>query len=656
MNVRLDKRYVLGDYRLEPDRQLLLAGDQPVRLAKKPFLVLLYLVEHRERYVSTAELLERFWPGKDVYDDTVRKAVAALRRALGEQPGEACFIETRWGYGYRYVGPFAEQAAEAEPPPPKQAETSEALASGAGAGTQAEPFADEGVAQQPNHVAPAPLPAARLRPRSLALLAALLTLALATVALVAHRGRVAPLAARQIPPPPNSVAVLPLKNLTGEPANDYLCDGLTGSLINALTQIRGLKVSARGSAFSLKGQEVDARELGQRLGVATLLQGGVFKDGERLRVEVRLVGTEDGRVLWAGAPYDRKLDDIFALQDDIARNVVGGLEYKLGAGEEQRLTARHTESVAAYQAYLKARYFLNKRTPEGITKAIEYFQQAIALDANYALAYAGLAETYDKAYWFTRLRLQELMAKENEAAAKALALDDSLAEAHVAMATVYANEWRLADAAREEERAIEINPSNAEAHHNYAYRLIDLLRPDEAVAEIKRARELDPLNSVMNVDVGQILTFARRYDEAIEALREAVEMEQGSANAHWNLGAAYELKGMYAEAVAEYAEAYTLLGEGRQAAELKKAYESGGIKGFWRKRLEQLTSRPGHDESTEIAILHANLGDKDQAFAWLEKSYQERSPTLVGLKSSPWFDALRPDPRYTDLLRRTGLP
>jgi TolB-like protein/Tfp pilus assembly protein PilF len=484
--------------------------------------------------------------------------------------------------------------------------------------------------------------------------AALAAVAVGVVLLSSYRSR--PASTEVKGAPVRSVAVLPLRNLAGDPEDEYLSDGITESLIGALSKVEGLKVIARGSAFTFKGREVDPREAGRQLGVESVLEGSVRREGDRVRVEARLVSTSDGRVLWASDTYDRPAGDIFAVQDEVARDVAGGLRLRLSGADGRRLAARYTDSVGAYEAYLKGRYSLNKRTPEGITKATEYFQQAIAEDPNYALAYAALAESYDKSYWFMRQHPREVLAKEREAADRALALDDSLAEAHVAMATVYANEWRLREAAAEEERAIEINPGDAEAHHNYAYRLIDLLRPEEAVAEIKRARELDPLNEVMNVDVGQILLFARRYDEAVAALRDAVEMEPGSANAHWNLAGAYERKGMYAEAVAEYAESLTLSGEGREAAALKKAYESGGVRGFWREWLEQLKSRPGQAEPSEVANIYTELGDRNQAFAWLERAYQERSPALVGLASSPWLDALRSDPRYSDLLRRTGLP
>ena len=651
----LRKRYLLGDYRLEPDKQLLSRAELPVRLPKKPFQVLLYLIEHRDRYVSRAELLDAFWDGRDVYDDALRKAVGAIRKAFDEQPDAPRFVETRWGVGYRYVGPLEEQIVGE-----KAAVVEIEKTLGMRIVVEEEEIDDdeaEVVESRSSVPAPAPVlsrPAPKPRWKITALALTLLAAVTVAVALSSYRSRPAPTEGRR--EPIRSVAVLPLKNLTGDAADEYLSDGITESLIAALSKFNGLKVISRGSAFTYKGKDVDPRAAGRLLGAAAILEGSVRKSGDHVRVEVRLVRTSDGEVLWAGEAYDRPAADIFAVQDEVARNVAMGLRLKLSGEDGRRLAAHYTDNVEAYEAYLKGRYSLNKRTPEGITKGIEYFQQAITKDPNYALAYAAMAESYDKSYWFMVLPPQEAMAKEKEAAMRALVLDDSLAEAHVAMATVYANEWRLPEAAGEEERAIAINPGNAEAHHNYAYRLIDLLRPDEAVAEIKRARELDPLNVVMNIDVGEILLYARRYDEAIAALRGALEMDPGRRNAHWDLAQAYEMKGMDDEALAQFVETFTLEGASlKEAAALKKAYESGGIKAFWRERLEQLKTKPGYTEPVVIALIYTNLGDKDQAFAWLEKAYRERSPTLGGLKSSPLIDALRSDPRYEDLARRVGL-
>ena len=647
---RLRKRYLLNGYTLLPDEKLLSHDGQPVHLPKRPFEVLLFLVESRDRFVSRAELLDRFWDGKDVYDDALRKCVGAIRKALEEQPDRPRFIETRWGVGYRYIGPLQEQIVPSETTVTEIEKTRGVTIVFEDEETHDDQPVVQTVAAPSQNLSLSERKAYR---KTFALAAMVLAILGASVALIASRWR----KGNDAPKPLiHSIAVLPLKNLTGNPANDYLSDGVTETLITALSGSGDLKVISRGSAFSLRDKNLDPQEAGRVLKVAALLEGSVRQNGDKVRVNIRLVSTADGEVLWANDTNDRAITDIFRIQDEIARSVIARLGLKTGDDSSRQLARRHTGNVGAYQNYLKGRYSLNKRNSEAILKAIDYFQRAIELDPKYALAYAGLAEAYDKAYFFIELPPQETIAKEKAAATKALQLDDSLAEAHVAMATVYANTWDLENAAREEERAIEIDPLNVEAHHNYAYRLIDLCKPDQAVAEIKRAHELDPLNIVMNIDVGEILLFARRTDEAITALRHAIEMDPARANAHWDLGNAYEAKGMYAESVAEHLEEFRLKGETPETiGELRKAFESAGIKGFWRQRLAQLKARPGYLEPFLLVSIYLSLDDKDQVFAWLEKAYRDRNPNMVGLKSSPRHDILRSDPRYADLLRRVGL-
>lgn len=646
------KRYLLENYLLDPGKQELRHDDQSLHLPRKPFQVLVHLIENRDRFVARSELLDLFWDGKDVYDDALRKSVGAIRKALDDQTDQPRFIETRWGVGYHFIGPVEEQIVREE-----AAVTEIERTRAVRIVFDEEEIHEERTANEATtiNVTSAPVPASSVsKPVFKISIAAvvLVAVALGTAALVSYRTRSSAMVDRQ--PALRSVAVLPLKNLTGDPANDYLSDGVTESVITALSRIEGLKVISRGSAFTFKSKDIDPREAGKLLNVAAIVEGSVRQSGDQVRVDVRLVNAADGQVLWASDSYDRNIRDIFLIQDEITHSVTTGLRIKLSGDGGQRLAKRYTDDVEAYQAYLKGRYFLDRRSADGITKGTEYFLKAIEKDPNYALAYAGLAESYDKAYAYLQLPPKDVMAKEKAAAAKALVLDDSLAEAHVAMATVYANAWDLSNSAREEERAIAIDPGNAVAHHNYSYRLIDLSRPDEAVAEIKTARELDPLNIVMNVDVGEILLFARRYDEAIAALQHALEMDPNRANCHRDLAYAYELKGMYAEATAEYLKSMALSGENEQSiAELKQAFASAGRRGFMQARLKLELSRDYVDPAV-VAVIYLDLGEKDRAFVWLEKAYQEHSPHFTGLKVSAWFDSVRSDPRYLDLLRRVG--
>ncbi|MCA1850461.1 MAG: tetratricopeptide repeat protein, partial [Acidobacteria bacterium] len=321
---------------------------------------------------------------------------------------------------------------------------------------------------------------------------------------------------------------------------------------------------------------------------------------------------------------------------------------------------RYTENVEAYQAYLKGRYFWNTRTRVGFAKSRAYFEEAIARDPDFALAYAGLADYYGVGPWFFDIPQREAAEKARAAALKALEIDPTLPEAYITLSGIYFEaDWDWAKGMEAIERAIELVPNSAEAHHKRAYRLIVLGRGDEAVAEIERALELDPLNVTLNVDRGEILSYARRYDEAESALRHAIELDPGRSNAHWDLAQVYEQKGMYDAAVEEHLAASALNGMGREAlSSLRGAYDAAGMKGFWRKMFELNTTPPGgKDEPPYIlARFYAQIGEADQAFRWLDKAYEERSQFMVNLKVEPAFDPLRSDPRYAELLRRVRMP
>jgi TolB-like protein/DNA-binding winged helix-turn-helix (wHTH) protein len=647
------KTYVLGEYRLEPDKRLLSRNGEPVRLTNKPFQVLLYLIEHRDRLVSRNELLDRFWEGKDVYDVTLTKCTGAIRKALSDPSENPRFIETRYAEGYRYIGPLAERSVQAGPSFVEVDRTREVrivleeeiqtapleAEKDFGVETLARPVAS----RKTNQFA-----------RPVLLTLALTIIVLVTVAsiLLFSRG-----GAESRTQAIRSIAVLPLKNLTDDPAQDYFSDGMTESFISELSRIQGLKVVSRTSVFSLKGKDIDPREVGRLLAVEAVLEGHVRKSDDRVRVTARLVSTKDGRVLWNSETYNRPLGDIFALQDEIACSVVAGLRVKLCVEGEAR--KRYTDNVEAYQAYLKGRYFLNKRTGEGITKSIEYFQRASEIDANYALAYAGLADSYQKAVWFMNSPPDQLMEKAQAAARRALELDETLTEGHVAMAAVYYGDWDLSNTVRESELAVKLNPGSADAHHAHAYSLITIGRPDEAISEARQALELDPLDVVMNVDVGEILLYARHYDEAIDALNTAIEMDSTRVNAHSNLARAYEQKGMYTEAFAEEMRAEELAGASPEAiTALKEAFASSGMSGFWQKRLVlyKQRSKQSYFPPFHLAGAYARIGEKDHALDCLMRAYAERSPLLMDIGVSPEFDSLRSDARFSGLLRRVGLP
>ena len=459
--------------------------------------------------------------------------------------------------------------------------------------------------------------------------------------------------------PIDSLAVLPLTNESGDPNMEYLSDGITESLINSFSQLPQLRVIARTTVFRFKGREVDPQKIGRDLGVDAVLTGKVIRRGDSLIVQAELVEVADGSQLW-GEQYNRKPGDILAVQQDIATNIAEKSRLRLTREEQKRLTKRYTENTEAYQLYLKGRYFLSKRTEEGIQKGIEYFQQAVALDPNYAFAFAGLADSYMALGGDTGfLSPQEFLPRVKAAAIKAMEIDETVAEAHTSLG-VYRMyyEWDWLEAEREYKRAIELNPNLATTHLEYATYLEAVGRLDEAIAEIKRAAELAPLTPFTVTAVGYPFYYARQHDEAIRYFRRGLELDPNFFWGYLWIGQAYVEKRMYNEAIAEIEQAIALsAGNTRAIATLGYAYGVSGKRGEAQKVLNELKGRSERSYVSPyfIALIYTGLGEKDKAFEWLEKAYHERHPYLAFLKVEPVFDTLRSDPRFADLLRRIGV-
>lgn len=478
---QLHKRYVLEDYWLEPEKQLLRRREQPVHLPKKPFQVLLHLIEHRDRFVNRAELLDLFWDGREVYDDALRKSVGTIRKAFDDQSDTPRFVETRWGVGYRYIGPVEEQIIQEQASIVEIEKTRGIKIVVEEEEIQDESALDERATVTLAHATALWLPPALRRHTKVTALALIfLVVAIGSVAILSFRqsSRQRAAATETRLAPIRSIAVLPLKNLTGDPSSEYFSDGLTDNLINTLSRVEGLKVISRGSVFAFKGKDVDPREAGKKLGVGALLEGSVLKNGERVRVDVRLVSTQDGRVLWASNTYDHPVGDIFTIQDEIARNATAGLRIELSGKDQQRLTKRYTDNVEAYQELLRGWYFWSQRTPSGLKKAIESYQRATEKDPNCALAYAGLAGSYAMGIWYIPLEPKEAMTKAKAAATKAVELDPNLSEAHLAMSHVLEYEWNWAGSQQEMERARELDPNFSSYGYAYSLLLSDG-KPDE---------------------------------------------------------------------------------------------------------------------------------------------------------------------------------
>ena len=452
-----------------------------------------------------------------------------------------------------------------------------------------------------------------------------------------------------------SIAVLPFTNVSNNPDTEYLSDGISESLINSLSQLPGVKVIARTSSFKYKGKEVDPQEVARALGVDAILTGRVLQRGDDLLIRVELVNPDKTQA-W-GEQYNRKATDVLQVQSEISREIAEKLRLRLTAGERQQLAKRETVNPQAYELLLKGRSYKNKFWgTEGEKKAIEYFQQAIAVDPAYALAYAELSTSYSTLCWNGILDPKEFRPKAEAAARKALELDESLADAHSALAYLKQQAWEWATAEREYKRAIELNPNLAAAHIGYSIYLMLMGRHDEALAEAKRARELDPLSLFANVQVGNALGMARRYDEAIESLKRSLEMDQSFAVAHAYLCIFYTAKGMYAEAVAEGQELTRLGGHSLEwQIYLGAAYAKAGQRQKAQEILKRLQTTKEYVSPGELPVLYAALGEREQAFASFEKAYAAHDLQLQYLGVDSSFDSLREDPRFKDLMRRVGL-
>ena len=460
--------------------------------------------------------------------------------------------------------------------------------------------------------------------------------------------------------PEKSIAVLPFENLSGNPENAYFTDGIQEEILMRLAKIADLKVVSRTSTVRYKRSPDNLREIATQLGVANVLEGSVQRTADRVHVNVQLIKAASDAHLWAEA-YDRQLTDIFAVESEIAKTIADTLQAKLTGSEQRAIAARPTENTEAYQLYLKGRFFWNKRTGQNLNKASDYFNQAIATDPKYALAYVGLADSYVLMPLYGVGAPRDWYPKAKAAAKKALELDDTLSEAHTSLAyALHVYDLDFDGSTREFQRAIELNPNYATAHHWYGIELVASLgRFDEAIREIERGLELDPLSLPINGALGRTYYFARRYDEAIEQLRKTVEIDPGFYYAHWNLGSALAAKGAISAAIEEYQKARALNDDPFVLGQLGHAYASSGNKVEAEKILDQLKelSKERYVSAYSFALVYLGLGNKEEALRWLEKSYQDRTGNdLVYFRVEPLLDPLRGDPRFEELVTKVFAP
>lgn len=466
----------------------------------------------------------------------------------------------------------------------------------------------------------------------------------------------------------HSVAVLPFANQGANPEMEYLSDGITDGVINSLAQLPQLRVMAHTTVFRYKGKQDDPQKAGRELQVGAVLVGRVQQRGDALSVQAELVDVSTGAQLW-GEQFQHSLSDVSALQTEIARDISDKLRLRLTSEEKQRMAKRYTENPEAYQLYLKGRYYWNKRTRSNDQKAVEFFQQAIEKDPGYALAYAGLADSY--VIPANPLPRSEAVPKAKAAARKALELDDRLAEAHTSLAYALTFDYDWAGAEKEFQRALELDPRYPTAHQWHAECLAMTGHLDEAIAEVKQAEALDPLSYIIVWNVGRMFYLARKYEEAIQQYQKVLELEPDSRRAHWSIVDVLEQQGKYEQAIAEGEKLFLVAARTPEEkekveaafAELREALRLRGARGFWEtylkltlQQMQQSAGQPDDDNVYLLAKIYSHLGKNDHAFEQLEKLYEARGLYIMQVKVDPAFDTLRSDPRYADLLRRLGLP
>jgi DNA-binding winged helix-turn-helix (wHTH) protein/TolB-like protein/Flp pilus assembly protein TadD len=652
MNTPAKPIFEFGPFRLDVAQRLLLCDGEPVPLTPKAFDTLAVLVQQSGRLLEKDDLLKLVWPDSIVEEGNLTNNIFVLRKALGES-AEQKYIETIPKRGYRFIAPVRtgwDEGVDLTVAERIQSRTvieetvsEKEWESGGGGEGEAKSISP---AFSPVH----PFTRSPIRPFLIIGLLVILAAALTSFWILSRPKEMKTVATVK------SIAVLPFKPLRADESEAYLGLGIADTLITKLSTLQQLIVRPTSAVRKYSSPEQDPLAAGREQQVDAVLEGNIQRAGERVRVTVRLLSIEDGRPLWAAQYDEPHFTDIFAVQDSISEEVAQALLLKLTEKEQKQLTKRYTENAEVYQLYLKGRYSWEKWSQDGSKQAVEYFEEAIKRDPNYALAYSGLADAYIFGAG-TGLPQKEAHQRAREAAMKALALDPRLGEAHASLAIVLLyDDWDFSGAEREFKRAIELSPSYAEAHHVYSHYLLLMGRIEESLAESKKLLELDPVSETPIGHLGSVYLYTRQYDEAIQQFQKALQLYP-DATEHALVGHAYYQKGMFREAVEEYLKDLAQSGfTPDKIAALREAFGKSGIKGYLQKRIEQLKAGPQPEgEAITIAGFYAQLGDKDQAFQWLEKAYAEHSDGLVRLKEELAFDNLRSDPRFTDLLRRIGL-
>jgi TolB-like protein/DNA-binding winged helix-turn-helix (wHTH) protein/Flp pilus assembly protein TadD len=609
-----------------------------IRLQEQPFQVLVMLLEHHGEVVIREELQKRLWPADTFvdFDHGLNKAISKIREALGDSAESPRFVETVARRGYRFLAEV--RAADTTPG------TSPEPATQAPASTEARDRSN--LAGEPAM----PKPVARPVARMVSLFVVLLMIASLAVWKLHSWKRSSPVI--------RSLAVLPLESLSNDASQDYFADGMTDELISDLGQISALRVISRTSVMAYKRTNKPLPQIARELNVDAVVEGTVLHSGDQVRITAQLIEASSDKHLWSQS-YEGELRDTLALQNQVARAVADQIRINLNAQERTALKSVRVVNPQAYEAYLKGRYFWNKRTADGLRVALAYFNQAIDEDPKYAEPYSGLADTYALLgdWQYAAMTPKEALPKAKAAAIKALELDSTLGEAHNSLAFCLDGfDWDFDSAGKEFRRAIELNPGYATAHHWYAWHLSLVGQNEEAIVEMKKAENLDPLSIIINADLAELLVLAHDYDESIRQSRKTIEMDPNFALAHNHLGQAYLQKQMPDEAITELQKAVQLsAGSPTCIANLARVYAASGKKSEAVKLLSDLKKRSNasYSHASEIAVIYAALDDKTQAMSWLEKGYEERFNPGVLLRQG--FDPLRSDPRFQELVRHIDL-
>lgn len=629
--------YEFGEFVLDPNEKTLLVSGTPIHLPAKEFSTLLLLVEHNGHALTKDEMMSAIWEDAFVEESNLAKKISRLRKIVNTNGHE--FIETLPKHGYRFKADLRRSVVERNEPLILEKRTVKRLR------VAVENVDDEGESQLA-------LPAASRAVFTRARIAVAAIIAILGVTAAWFWARRTPSLQK-----PESIAVLPIKTLDNDERNKVLAAGLTDALITKLGNLRPIVVRPASSVEQFTSSGGDSAQIGRDLNVGAILEGSVLESDGRLRVNMRLVDSQTGQQIWSDK-FDGAFTDVFDLEDRVSENVARTILPTIAGDSTGRLTKRYTENSEAYDAYIKGRYLLAKRSEDGFRRAIEYFNEAITKDPNYSLAYSGLADCYTLQGVWGVLPPSEVFPKARQTAEKALELDDTSAEALTTLAFVeWVNSWDFSKADADFRHAIELNPNYSTAHHWYSYFLVSMGRNDEAFTEIKKARDLEgPLTLSVNTDIGEIYSWAGRYDEADSYFKNVLSIEPNYAIGHDVYGINLIKQNRLNDAIAELEKARDLESSPRVQAVLGFAYAKTGQAEKARTIVDDLKelAKQRYVSPFSIAIAQIGVGETDAAMVNLEKAYNERSDTMAILDVYPLLDSLKSDQHFIDLEKRVG--